>query len=86
VAERSSKRRLIDSRRRWRRRAAAAWTAARRDADLTQYELADRIGLSHDTIASIESGRRRLELGELLYLAEVLEIDPSKLLERILKW
>ncbi|MDY7092610.1 MAG: helix-turn-helix transcriptional regulator [Acidobacteriota bacterium] len=48
--------------------------------ELTQHELAERIGLSRSSLANIERGRQRVHLHVLVRLAEALEMPPSELL------
>ena len=50
----------------------------RKDAGLTQAQLADRLGKSRSFITRLESGQRRVYVVELLQLAEVLEFDAGK--------
>ena len=50
--------------------------AARERSGLTQQRLADAVGLRHrQTIASIESGERRLSASELIRIMQVLGVD-----------
>jgi transcriptional regulator with XRE-family HTH domain len=57
----------------------------RKDAGLTQAQLADRLGKSRSFIARLESGRRPVYVVELLKLAEVLEFDAGKVVGAISK-
>lgn len=70
----------------WRRIAAAVLAATRRDQDLTQAQLAKKVGWTRDTIADIEMGRRKFEVGELIILAQVLRTSPEVFFHRILSW
>jgi transcriptional regulator with XRE-family HTH domain len=58
-------------------------TAARKEAGLTQTELAERIGRRQTHISIIETGVRRLDLIEFCALARAMETDPVKLFERV---
>jgi DNA-binding XRE family transcriptional regulator len=48
--------------------------------------LAEAIGVSEDTMGAIESGRRKIDVGELIEIAKTLDVHPMKLLQRILEW
>ncbi len=48
---------------------------ARKDAGLTQQELADKIGRPQSFIAKYEGGERRLDLIELIEISTHLKID-----------
>jgi transcriptional regulator with XRE-family HTH domain len=50
----------------------------RKAAGLTQTQLADRLGKSRSFITRLESGQRRVNVVELLQLAEVLGFDAGK--------
>ena len=52
----------------------------RKDADLTQTQLGNKIGVSQQIIASYENGQRNFPIVRLLDLAEVLETSPCELL------
>jgi len=54
--------------------------AARRNADMTQEELAKRLKRPQSFVAKYEGGERRLDIVELLEIAAVLEIDVNKLI------
>jgi transcriptional regulator with XRE-family HTH domain len=60
--------------------------AARDDADLTQQELADRLGLTHRQIVNMEHQRRAIHASEFIMIAKALNISPTTLLERVLSW
>ena len=57
----------------------------RRQANLTQAQLAERLGdgWHQSTVASVESGSRKIDVLELLKIAEVLEFDPADLLKTL---
>lgn len=58
-------------------------SAKRRDAGLTQAELAKRVDLSRASIANIERGQQNLPLHQAYRLAEALGLhDPHDLLPR----
>jgi putative transcriptional regulator len=56
---------------------------ARKDAGLTQGQLADRLGLSPPYISNVESGRVNLTLGQLARFADALGADLQVRLPRI---
>lgn len=53
---------------------------ARKDADLTQAEVAGRLQRPQSYVSKYESGERRLDVVEFLDLARVIGFDPSKLI------
>jgi len=55
--------------------------ARRRRLDLTQQELADRVGVTRQTIVSIEKGRYNPSVGLALLLARELEVPVESLFE-----
>jgi transcriptional regulator with XRE-family HTH domain len=66
--------------------------ASRKEAELTQGDLAARVGkmlkLNTDRswLAKFESGDRRLDAVELIWIARALKMDPSLLLTRVVRW
>lgn len=74
------------TRERWRRTAGAVIAHTRRDSDVTQGVLADRLGLSVDTVGAIETGRRKVEVGDVIEAAKALNVDPITLFKRIIAW
>lgn len=57
-----------------------ALIAARKAADLTQAELADRLRCHQSFVARVESGERRIDVIELIVLARAIGADASALL------
>ena len=57
---------------------------ARNDADLTQQELADRLGLTKNQVVNMENGRAAIHASELALIATVLGVDFAELWRRIL--
>jgi transcriptional regulator with XRE-family HTH domain len=55
----------------------------REQLGLSQMDLADRCDLHFTYVSSVERGERNVSLRNIVRLAEGLEIDPSKLLERL---
>src|SRR6266511_3625149 len=56
--------------------------ARREDADLTQEQLGQRVGLTRTSISNFESGRQRIQIDKLYEIAEVLKLQPGELLPR----
>lgn len=57
---------------------------ARTRADLTQQELAKRLGKPQSFISAYEAGQRRIDVLEFLLIAGALEADPLSLFRRLL--
>jgi transcriptional regulator with XRE-family HTH domain len=53
--------------------------------ELTQAQLAERLGWDQKTISNIERGQHRVTLIEIIELGEVLGFDPAALVRRIAK-
>jgi transcriptional regulator with XRE-family HTH domain len=51
----------------------------RRNADFTQEQLAEKVGVSADFISQVERGINSPSFETMQKLAEVLEVDPSEL-------
>jgi transcriptional regulator with XRE-family HTH domain len=77
-------------------RAAAKWVqpehhqivgttlmAARRRANLTQVELAGRLGKPQSFVSSLEAGKRRMDVIEFLMIARTLGADPVEIFAEI---
>lgn len=56
---------------------------ARKEAGLTQSELASRLGKPQSYISKAERGERRIDVVEFLDLAQALGEKPSELIDRI---
>lgn len=61
----------------------AVLIAARKEAGLTQTDVAERIGRRQTHISIIETGVRRLDLIEFCALAKAMGYDPNTLFARI---
>ncbi len=57
----------------------------RQKVELTQQQLAERLGWDQKTISNIERGQHRVTLIEAIELGEVLGFDPVALIRRIAK-
>ena len=64
----------------------AVLVATRREAGLTQAQLAERLGKPPSFIAKIEIGERRLDVVEFIAIAKALKLDPRKMFDRFLSW
>jgi transcriptional regulator with XRE-family HTH domain len=49
----------------------------RKNASLTQRELAKRLNVSHSWVAKVESGERRVDLVELIWVLVACNLDPT---------
>ena len=70
----------------WDRAVIAAVASARKDRDLTQAELAERLGWSREILSNIEQGRRAVTVSDLILIGRALNIEPETLFRRILHW
>jgi transcriptional regulator with XRE-family HTH domain len=61
-------------------------SASREDSDVSQRQLAAKLGWSRNVIANLETGRRVMTLVDFLLIARALRIEPERLLTRILRW
>lgn len=53
---------------------------SREEADLTQREVAQRVGLSRTSITNIERGNQHIALHQLFLLASAVGVEPASLL------
>src|SRR5947209_12967265 len=63
-------------------RLLALLKAARKDADLVQQELADRLGKPQSFVAKVERGERRIDVIEVTAIARAIGRDPLRLLKQ----
>ncbi len=59
--------------------------AARKEAGVTQAELAARLDKPQPFVSNIERGERRVDVIEFYQIAEALGLDPVSLFRRIAK-
>jgi transcriptional regulator with XRE-family HTH domain len=59
--------------------------AARRRANVTQQELAGRLGKPQSFVSEYERGQRRIDVVELLVIARALDVDPIAFFTEIAK-
>jgi len=64
----------------------AVLVASRREAGLTQRQLAERLKMPPSVIGKIETGERRLDVVEFVAIAKALKMDPRVLFDRLLNW
>ena len=64
----------------------AVWAATRRDLDLTQQQVADKMGWSRATLAGLEAGRRKVEVSDMILFALAVGVEPETLFRRVLRW
>ena len=57
--------------------------SARREAGLTQYELATRISRPQSFVSKYERGERRLDVLEFVKVCHVLSVDPSSIIREV---
>lgn len=56
---------------------------ARREAGLTQAQLAERVGKDQTLISIIERAQRRVDVVEFVALAKALKADPAALFAKV---
>jgi transcriptional regulator with XRE-family HTH domain len=55
----------------------------RRDKDITQHQLAAKMGRYRSFVTAVETGQHRVSLLEFLDFAEALEFDPCAAIRRV---
>lgn len=60
-----------------------ALASTRREAGVTQYELADRLGVDQSYVSKYESGRRRIDVIEFIRIVAALDADPNVLIASV---
>lgn len=55
----------------------------RKEAGMSQFDLAEAFGRYQSVVAAIESGSRRVDVVEFLELAEVIGFDPHEIIRDI---
>jgi DNA-binding XRE family transcriptional regulator len=60
--------------------------AVRRDAHVSQTELARRLSWTRNMIANLESGRREIGFVDFIMIAKALRMDAYLTFDRILRW
>ena len=68
------------------RAVVATIASTRKDLDVTQAKLAERMGWSRETVSNIEQGRREVSVADLILIARALDVDPETIFRRVLHW
>ena len=63
----------------------AALAAARQRANMTQVELARRLGKPQSVVSGYENGRRRVDVVEFLLIVRTLGADPVEVFAEIVR-
>ncbi|HCJ28246.1 MAG TPA: XRE family transcriptional regulator [Pseudomonas sp.] len=58
--------------------------SVRKAAEITQVELAERLGKRQSFVSKVERGERRIDVIEFCQIAEALGQDPAKLLQKFI--
>lgn len=62
-----------------------ALVAARKDAGVTQRELARRLGKVQPWVSNVERGERRIDVVEFYAIARALKREPAELFEEVIR-
>ncbi len=71
---------------RWRKAFAGVLATSRRDADLSQEDVANEMGWHRNTVSKIEVGDRQVGVEELMELCRLYKVEPIHLLGRVMRW
>jgi transcriptional regulator with XRE-family HTH domain len=63
----------------------AALAAARQRANMTQVELAARLGKPQSVVSAYEAGKRRVDLVEFVLITRTLGVDPVAIFAEIVR-
>lgn len=58
-------------------------TMTRERAGLKQSDIATKLGLPASYLSKIENGTRRLDVIELMQIAEAMEVDPAEIIREL---
>jgi transcriptional regulator with XRE-family HTH domain len=67
------------------KRIGEALRQLRLDANLTQRQLAERLGCAHSRVVKVENGRQRIALDEFILWCEALKADAIVVLRSIVQ-
>jgi transcriptional regulator with XRE-family HTH domain len=73
-------------RQRWNRAVAAVISATRNDADLTQEDVAQGLGVHRNTVSRIETGDREMTVADLALFARLTRTTPAALTDLMVRW
>ncbi len=65
-------------------RCAQLLKSARKKQGLTQWQLAEKLGCQQPLVAKIERAARRLDVAELIEVAQAIGVDPSRIIKKLL--
>jgi len=68
------------------RRLPALLRRMRQQANLTQRELAKKLGMNHTMVHNSETAERRVDVSEFVDWAIACRIEPREAFEEFLKW
>ena len=71
---------------RWQKAFSSVLAACRRDADLSQEEVAAEMGWARNTVSRIENGTRSLAVEEMMELCRLYKVEPLNLVDRVARW
>lgn len=57
---------------------------SRKDAGITQAELAEKLGRPQSFVSKLESGERRIDVIEYLHVAKHIGFDPCVLMQELI--
>lgn len=78
--------RAQDRQRQLSNRVAIVLKATRVETGANQDDVAQKLGWTRNMVANLENGRKEVSLVDLMLFAEALEMEPIKLIQRILQW
>jgi transcriptional regulator with XRE-family HTH domain len=55
----------------------------REEAGLKQSDVAAKLGLPASYLSKVENGTRRLDVIELVHIAEAMDVDPGEIVQRL---
>jgi transcriptional regulator with XRE-family HTH domain len=70
----------------WARGARTVLRAYREEANLSQEELAARIGWTPPMVVNLESGKKAMHIGYVVLVARAVDIEPATVFTQIADW